>query len=154
MNKASFVYVIYIAATAEKVWAALTDGNLTKEYWAHRNVSDWKVGSRWEHQRVNDPSKVDVFGEVVESVPPRRLVLTWDHAAHGKGETGVSRVSFEIEPMFDDVRLTVTHEELEPDSAMLQGITQGWPAVLSSLKSFLETGNGLDIVRRWTEERS
>lgn len=150
MNKPSFVYVIYIASTLEKVWAALTNGDLTKEYWAHRNVSDWKVGSRWEHQRVNDASKVDVFGKIIESVPPRRLVMTWDHPANSNGEASISRVLFEIEQMFNDVRLTVTHDELS-NSQILRDISQGWPAVLSSLKSFLETGRGLEMVNRWTE---
>ncbi len=148
MSKPSFVYVTYIHSTPEKVWAALTEGDLTKEYWAHRNVSDWNVGSKWEHQRVNDPAKVDVCGTVVESDPPRRLVLTWDHPV----ATGASRVTFEIEVVFEAVRLTVIHDELEPDSEMLRSISQGWPAVLSSLKSFLETGHGLDMVRQWVEK--
>lgn len=148
MNQLSFVYVIYIASTPEKVWEALTNENLTAEYWAHKNVSDWKTGSKWEHRRAKDFSKIDVAGEIIESVPPKKLVISW---AEGGNVENKSRVSFEIEPVFDTVRLTVTHEEL--DSATLRGITQGWPAVLSSLKTFLESGHGLDLIRRWTEER-
>lgn len=124
---------------------------MTKQWWGrHRNVSDWQPGSTWQHQDYDDPSLVDIVGRVVESSPPRRLVLTWADPGDADDETKHSRVTFEIDPFFDSVRLTVTHEELEPDSEMLQGIIQGWPAVLSSLKTLLETGKPLTATtRRW-----
>ena len=152
MTKPQFVYVTYIATTPEKLWNALMDGEMTKDYWVrHRNVSDWKVGSTWEHQDYDDAGIVDIVGKVVENTPPRRLVLTWAFPADAANEAKHSRVAFEIEPFFDAVRLTVTHDELEPDSDMLRGITQGWPGVLSSLKTLLETGRPMPMTtRRWT----
>ena len=72
-----FVYTLYIAAPAERVWNALVDGDLTKQYWGHENRSDWKPGSRWEHVRVGPEGKVDVAGRVLEIEPPRRLVTSW-----------------------------------------------------------------------------
>ena len=83
---------------------------------------------------------------MVESDPPRRLVLTWASPADAAIAAKVSRVTFDIHATGDMVRLTVTHDELEPESTMLKGITEGWPRVLSSLKSFLETGRPL---RTW-----
>ncbi|SDD65548.1 ArsR/SmtB family transcription factor [Actinokineospora iranica] len=136
-GKPTFVYVIYIESTPEKVWQALTDPELTRLYWDHRNVSDWEVGSGWEHQRLD--GGVDVVGRVVESSAPRRLVTTWADPS-GAGEP--SRVSFDIEPYGDIVRLTVTHVDLADESER-QAVGQGWPAVLSNLKSLLETGHVL-----------
>ncbi len=78
MNKAQFVYVTYVATTPQKLWNALTDAEMTKQYWVrHRNASDWKVGSAWEHQDYDDPSVIDIVGKVIEYDPPRRLVLSW-----------------------------------------------------------------------------
>jgi uncharacterized protein YndB with AHSA1/START domain len=147
MTEAKFVYVTYISATPEKVWSALSDPEMTKDYWArHRNVSDWKPGSPWTHEDM-ESGAADVVGEVVESDPPRKLVLTWS-SPKAPGRT--SRVTFQIEPFMDAVRLTVIHEDLEPDSQMHQGVSQGWPAVLSSLKTLLETGRALPMtMRRW-----
>jgi uncharacterized protein YndB with AHSA1/START domain len=152
MNKPSFVYVTYISTTPEKVWHALVDSELTKQYWArHRNVSDWKVGSSWKHVDYDDANIVDIVGKVVESNPPNRLVLTWAHPQDEALADKNSRVTFEIDPMSDGVRLTVTHEDLEPDSKMLHGIKMGWPAILSSLKTLLETEKPLALTsRRWS----
>lgn len=151
MDRPEFVYVTYISTTPEKLWSALMDSEMTKRYWGyHRNVSDWEVGSTWSHQDYDDESIVDIVGKVVESTPPRRLVLTWASPADEANEAKHSRVTFEIEPFLDAVRLTVTHDELEPGSEMLHGITQGWPAVLSSLKTLLETGRPMPMTtRRW-----
>ena len=143
MSKPKFVYVTYIAATPERVWRALTDSEITKQYWYHSNVSDWQPGSAWEHRRADDSGVVDVLGRVVESVPPRRLVLTWARPADADDEARHTRVTFEIEKLADAVRLTVLHEDLEPDSEMLAGVTEGWPLVASGLKSLLETGKPL-----------
>lgn len=102
-----------------------------------------QVGSTWEHRRADDPAIVDVLGRVVESVPPRRLVLTWARPADADDRARHSRVTFEIEQLVDAVRLTILHEDLEPNSEMLNGITEGWPLVASGLKSLLETGKPL-----------
>jgi uncharacterized protein YndB with AHSA1/START domain len=159
MNKPGFVYVTYIHSTADAVWRALTDGEVTKSYWSnHRNSSDWKSGSEWRHEDYDDPAIIDVVGTVVESDPPRRLVVTWasprDAASPGKH----SRVTYDILEDTGVVRLTVTHDDLEPGSGMEYGITHGWPVVLSNLKSFLETGSALPPIRdredgRWKQVR-
>jgi uncharacterized protein YndB with AHSA1/START domain len=142
-RSSQFVYVIYIAAQPEAVWKGLLDGEFTRKYWGHDNVSDWRPGSPWEHRR-NDPAHTIVMlGEVLESEPPRRLVLTWANPEDKANRDRHSRVTFDIEPVADMVRLTITHDQLEPGSDMLRGISEGWPRVLSSLKSLLETGRPL-----------
>jgi uncharacterized protein YndB with AHSA1/START domain len=150
-NKAKFVYVSYIGSTPEKVFNALMDPELTKQYWGlHRNVSDWKVGSRWEHQDYEDAKKVAVVGKVLEFEPPRRLVLSWGSPADEAQPEKHSRVTFLVEPFADAVRLTVTHDELEPESPMYRGISAGWPAILSSMKTLLESGKPMMMTtRRW-----
>jgi uncharacterized protein YndB with AHSA1/START domain len=149
MSKPSFVYVTYIQTTPEKLWNALLDPELTKDYWArHANRSDWKPGSPWRHEDYDDASQVRIVGTVLESVPPRRLVLTWASPENAGDPVKTSRVTFDVEPYRDAVRLTVIHDELEPESEMLRGISAGWPAVLSSLKSMLETGEPLPWMRR------
>jgi uncharacterized protein YndB with AHSA1/START domain len=145
MSKASFVYITYIRATPEKVWQALTDGEVTRQYWGHRNLSDWKTGSSWQHQRVSDGG-ANIVGHVIETSPPKRLVVSWADPAHAEDPAKVSRVTYEIEPYKDDsVKLTVSHTELEPGSGMERGISKGWPVVLSALKSFLETGKATPL---------
>ncbi|WP_312880501.1 ArsR/SmtB family transcription factor [Actinokineospora xionganensis] len=135
----TYVYATYIRASAEQVWQALTDADLTAKYWNHANVSDWQPGSTWEHRRV-DGSGVDVVGKVIESEPPTRLVITFEDTPDAEREPSV--VTFLIEPHQEIVRLTVTHENL-PNREMLGGISHGWPAVLANLKSLMETGEVL-----------
>jgi uncharacterized protein YndB with AHSA1/START domain len=136
-----YVYVTYIEASSERVWGALTDAELTAQFWGHSNVSDWRPGSRWEHQRADGSGIADVVGTVLEADRPRRLVLTFDPPGETRPE-GPSVVVFEIEPYRDIVRLTVTHQNL-PDLQALQAISAGWPAVCANLKSLLETGHVL-----------
>lgn len=136
MDKPQFVYQIYILSTADKVWTALTDADLTATYWERSNVSDWKVGSRWSHGFLGEAP--DVVGEVLEADPPHRLVTSWSPASKADDPTRRSRVTYEIEQQGEKVRLTVTHTELTEEG--LQSISRGWPAVLSNLKTFLETG--------------
>ena len=143
MDNPQFVYVTYISTSPEKLWNALIDPEMTTKYWQHENVSDWKPGSRWEHRRSDKDRTLDLVGKVTESSPPRRLVLTWAFPVDAAREEKHSRVTFEIEPIGDVARLTVTHDRLEPGSEMLQGITEGWPKVLSSLKSLMEVGRPL-----------
>jgi uncharacterized protein YndB with AHSA1/START domain len=151
MSKPSYVYVTYIRAPMEKVWDAITDRELTQQYWAHWNVSDWKPGSRWDHQRSNGSDVIDITGTVIESMRPTRLVISWASPDSAAQPDKVSRVSFEIALHAGDVtRLTVTHSDLEAGSAMENGITRGWPIVLSSLKSWLETGQSLPLASECT----
>lgn len=141
----SFVYVTYILSTPEKVFEAITKPEVARRYWGHENVSDWKAGSTWEHVRANEERTVELIGKVVEVSPPSRLVITWANASQAADPASHSRVTFEIAEYENMVRLTVTHDELEAGSGMAKGISKGWPVVLSSLKSFLETGRGLDV---------
>ncbi|MGH8108441.1 MAG: SRPBCC family protein [Arenimonas sp.] len=149
MKKPDYVYVSYIATTPEKVWQAFIDIDVMREYWvgpgsdcSRINVSDWKPGSKWEHQRTDGSGIVDILGKVVEFTPPRRMVLTWARPSEAEDESKHSRVSIDIEPVDGGtVRLTVTHDGL--DEQMLAGISGGWPKVLSNLKTLLETGKAL-----------
>jgi uncharacterized protein YndB with AHSA1/START domain len=137
-----FVYVIYIETTPERLWQALTDAELTAQYWGHNNVSEWTAGSRWEHQRTDGTHVADVVGTVLESEPGKRLVSTWAEPDH---EDDTTQVTFDIEQYEEIVRLTVTHEKL-PDEANRDIAAAGWAAVLSNLKTFLETGHVLPRV--------
>ena len=147
MGKSSFVYVIYIASTPEVVWKALLDGEFTRRYWEAENVSDWRPGSSWEHRR-DGAAAPRILGEVIEAIPPRRLVITWAEPKDRARKERHSRVAIDIEPVGDMVRLTVTHSDLDSGSDMLRSISEGWPRVLSSLKSLLETGRPLHT---WAE---
>jgi uncharacterized protein YndB with AHSA1/START domain len=140
-DRPDFVYTIYIESTPERVWEALTDAGLTARYWGHSNVSDWAVGSTWEHQRTDGSGVADVVGSVLESDPPYRLVSTWGLPGQ-EPPGGPTRVTFDIEAAGDLVRLTVTHENFASE-ADLSAAAAGWPAVLSNLKSFLERGRPL-----------
>ncbi len=140
----SFVYVTYIASTPEKVFEAITRPDIARRYWGHENVSDWKPGSQWQHIRADEERTVELVGKVVEVSRPTRLVITWAAASKAADPASHSRVAFEIEEYEGMIKLTVTHDELEAGSGMAKGISKGWPLVLSSLKSFLETGSGID----------
>jgi uncharacterized protein YndB with AHSA1/START domain len=126
-------YVTYLHSTPERVWHALTDAAATEAWWGRSNVSDWAVGSTWEHRKPS--GELDGTGTVLESDPAKRLALTFP--------SGVpSKVSFDIEPYQDLVRLTLTHSEIasEPLRAIVADV---WAAVLSNLKTYLETGRTL-----------
>lgn len=149
MKKPDFVYVIYIEASPEKIFHALTDAETSARYWFHANDSDWKPGSPWAHRRLDAGREADIVGEVIESDPPRRLVVSWARPADVDDKTRHSRVTYEIEPIGGSTRLTVIHDEL--DEQMKAGVTRGWPAVLCSLKTYLETGEPLEALRNWKE---
>lgn len=138
-SKPHYVYVIYIHATPERVWDALTDADLTGQFWGHSNVSDWEPGSQWRHVRTDGSGIADVVGTVRDAVPGRRLAMTF--ASPSEEDTDASLVTFTIEPHEDIVQLTVVHEGLEADE--FEAASLGWPAVLSNLKSLLETGRVL-----------
>jgi len=129
----SYVYVTYIHASPEQVWHALTDADLTAEYWGHRNVSDWQPGSSWQHVRTDGSEISDIDGEVLEADRPRRLAITFGEGTH---------VTFTIEPHEEIVRLTVLHENI-PSQKDYEALSGGWPAVMANLKSLLETGKAL-----------
>ena len=161
----SFTYTIYIQATAEQVWRGLTDPVMTKRYWRHHRAgpktfrSDWKKGSTWDLEHndagltVSDPEQV-----ILVSDPQRRLSYTWhSFTPEWAAEVGMNKATAEAwraEPRskvtynMDNagrgtIKLTVTHDGFCPQSHVLQAISQGWPAVLSSLKTLLETGTSL-----------
>jgi uncharacterized protein YndB with AHSA1/START domain len=139
----AYVYVTYIYTTLQKAWDAITKPEFARKYWLHYNVSDWKKGSRWEHQKGDDSGEVMIDGTVLESDPPHKLVMTWTRPDRSKEP---SRVTFDIaEYSAGLVCLTVTHDQLEHDPAMAASVYGGWPKVLSNLKSLLETGKTENI---------
>lgn len=146
MQKPKLVYETFIRTTPKKLWAAITKPEFTRQYWAGvENVSDWKQGSKWEHIGGDREREVWITGKVLECDPPKRLVLSWVDPDNLKDK---SRVTFEIEPMGDMVCLTVTHGSFKAGSPMAGKVSRGWPRVLSSMKSFLETGKGLNISKK------
>lgn len=135
-----FVYVTYIRTSPEKLWQALTDAAFTQQYWWGMFLeSDWKEGSPWAMKFAD--GRRNTTGTVLESDPPRRLVLDWVNEYHPEtvGD-GAARATFELLPIGDMVKLTVTHTA---QPKLLEAVSNGWPKVLASLKSFLETGTGL-----------
>src|SRR5690349_19362317 len=150
-DRPSFVYVTYIATTPEKLWTALTDGKFTREYWGGRAVeSDWKVGSPVRFRKMNNEND-HVHGKVLEVKPPWQLAMSWAfELAPGAPKTPESRVTFSIERAGpENVKLTVVHDQLDVPEQLAEGLRDGWPAILSSLKTLLETGAALDITKRW-----
>ena len=149
MSKPKFVYVTYIRATPEKVWEALTDPQMIRKYWFGITAEcDWKPGSPWR-LKFEDGRTADT-GEILESDPPRRLVIRWRNEFKPELKAaGYSRCTMEIEmadyyPNFGGkaVKLTITHEaEAEQGAPLIEAVSGGWPKVLSNLKSLLETGD-------------
>lgn len=135
-----FIYTTYIRTTPEKVWQAITTPEFTRQYWANENISDWKQGSEWKHVDVTS-KQARIVGKVLESNPPKRLVTSWASPSDLSDE---SQVAYDISIVGDLVRLDVTHTKLS--EGMGKAVSGGWPLVLSSLKSFLETGNPIDII--------
>ena len=143
MSTEKFVYVSYIDSTPAKVWQALIDGELTRQYWRHENLSDWKPGSGWQLVADDEQRTLKHVGKVLEFEPERRLAMTWADPGDADDATRQSTVAIDIGTVGDLVRVTVTHERLTEH--MLGNIGFGWPLVLCSLKSFLETGHPLDF---------
>lgn len=143
-ERTSFVYVTFISASPEKVFEAITSADISSRYWGHSNVSDWQPGSRWEHV-ANASKTAELVGRVVEHTPPSRLVISWVNKSQEAEPEAYSRVTFDVIPYDGMTKLVVTHEDLIKGSGMEQGVTKGWPIVLSSLKSYLETGTGLNV---------
>lgn len=152
MSETRFTYTAYINTTPEQAWKALTDPWFTRRYWGVELESDWKPGSSftWTQKGITvaDPEQI-----VLEADPPRRLSYTWhtltpelgeahelsDETIAKVGTERRSKVTFEIEPLGERVRLTLVHDDFEPGSRMLELISGGWPSVISSMKTLLET---------------
>jgi uncharacterized protein YndB with AHSA1/START domain len=144
--KSSFVYVTYIRTTPEKLWAALTTPEFTKKYWFGMNIeTDWKAGSPWK--LAFPDGRIADAGEIVEIEKPKRLVLRWRNQFRPElHEEGDARCVMEIEPAGEVVKLTITHEIDKPGSKLIGAVATGWPKILSSLKTLLETGTALPAI--------
>ena len=151
MPGSKFVYVTYIRTTPEKLWNALREPEFTRQYWCEtRQVCDWKQGSEWT--ALAPDGRVADKGSIVEIDPPKRLVLTWQNQLFPEMTAeGFSTLTYELEPIGDSVKLTLTHENDKPDSQLIDAISSGWPHILASLKSLLETGKPLAETTKWPE---
>ncbi len=149
MNKPTFVYVVYIRTTPEKLWDALVKPEFTRAYWSGtHHETTWEKGSPWKLM-IPDGRVADA-GEVVEAEQPRRIVLRWRNEFRPELHAeGFSTCTITLEPAGDSVKLTVTHEIDRPESKFIDAVSTGWPMILSSLKSLLETGESLEASRRW-----
>jgi uncharacterized protein YndB with AHSA1/START domain len=151
MADSRFVYVTYIRTTPEKLWQALIDPRFTRQFWCETwQDCAWTPGASW---RLMAPDgRVADSGEVLEIEPGRRFVLSWRHQIkpelHAEGH---SRLSCTLEPQGEAVKLTIVHEMETPGSKLIEGVSNGWPAILASLKSLLETGESLEATRRWPQ---
>jgi len=151
MAESQFVYVAFIRTTPEKLWRALMEPEFTRQFWmGTTQESEWKVGSSW---RIMKPDgKNSDSGEVVEIEPHRRLVLNWqNHLFPEMTAEGFSRMTYELEQKGDMVKLTVTHGMEKSESKFIKAVSNGWPIILASLKSLLETGESLEATRNWPE---
>jgi len=147
LSSSKFVYVTYIRITPEKLWQALTTLEIIQQYrFGMRVESEWKVGSPW--RMYADGSLMD-SGEIIESVPQQRLVMSWrsEWKPDFKAE-GSSRCVYTLEPTGTAVKLTLTHSMERPDSKFIEAVAEGWPMVLSNLKSLLETGHVAIVYHR------
>ena len=144
--KPTTVYTIYIAATPEKVWQALTSAEFSRQYFFGNAVEiELKIGGAFIVRAPDGSLHID--GEVFECDPPRKLTVTFNVNWPALVEKlGATLVTYEIEPAGPAVRLTLTEAHDRPiDDDILSGGRQGWPAILSSLKSLLETGTPLAV---------
>jgi uncharacterized protein YndB with AHSA1/START domain len=137
------VHVTFIKTTPERLWQALTDGAMTKKYYFGSTVkSDWRNGSTYAFTDSN--GELEIEGEVVEADRPRKLITTfrgvWNDEVRKDKPT---MATFEIEPMGDVCKLTVIHSGFEGETATYRQVTGGWPLIVASMKSLLETGEAL-----------
>lgn len=144
-----YMYVIYIRGTREKVWEALTSPEFTKRYWMGVSmVSEHVAGSDWK--LMIPDGRVADSGKVIEVEWPKRLVVTWKNEFLPElQDEGHTRCTFELEQQGEMVRLSVLHQSELEDSKMIRNVRMGWPVILSSLKSLLETGEPLPGTSEW-----
>jgi uncharacterized protein YndB with AHSA1/START domain len=149
MKTEQFVYVTYIRTTPEKLWKALTEPEFTRQCWFNTTQeSKWKPGASWKI--LTPDGSVTDSGEVLEIEPNRRLVLKWrnEFKPELKAE-GYSRLTYQLEKEGKSVKLTVIHQIEKEGSKLIEAVSNGWPHILSSLKSLLETGESLEETREW-----
>ena len=149
MKKDRFVYVTYIRTTPEKLWKALIEPEFTRKFWHDTTQeSEWKPGAPWKI--LTPDGRVADSGEVIEIKPRRRLVLKWRHelGPELKAE-GYSRLTYQLEKEGNSVKLTIIHEIEKEGSKFIEAVSSGWPHILASLKSLLETGESLEETREW-----
>jgi uncharacterized protein YndB with AHSA1/START domain len=149
MAESRFVYVTYIRTSPQKLWQALIDPEFTRRYWVETwQESDWKPGASW---RLMIPDgRIGDAGEVIEIEPERKLVLSWRNEFKPElREEGFSRLIYELEQQGDMVKLTLIHEMDKPGSKLIEKVSNGWPMLMASLKSLLETGEPLAASTRW-----
>lgn len=141
MARSTFVYVTYIRTTPEKLWSALTDAESMKQYWfGMRCESLWTAGSPWK--LVSADGRIFDAGEIVEAYSPKRLVIRWQHQKKPELKAeGDSLCTMELEPSGGAVKLSVTHAIEHEPSKLIEAVSDGWPKILSNLKSLLETGS-------------
>ena len=141
MAKSTFLYVTYIRTTKEKLWSALTDAEFMKQYWfGMHGESEWTEGSSW--QLVNGEGQVLDAGEIVESIPPRRLVIRWRHQSRPELKAeGPSLCTIELEPFGGAIKLSITHSIEREGSKLIEAVSGGWPKILANLKSLIESGS-------------
>ena len=152
MQTDQFVYVTYIRTTPEKLWKALIEPEFTRQFWCNTTQeSEWKPGATWKIL-MPDGAVAD-SGEVVEIDPHRRLVLKWrnEFRPELKAE-GYSRLTYQLGPEGKSVMLTVIHEMEKERSKFIEAVSSGWPHILASLKSLLETGESLEETREWPKD--
>jgi len=149
MAESEFVYVTYIRTTPEKLWQALTEPEFTRKFWVDTvQECEWKVGASWKLMAPG--GRLADAGEVVEIDRPRRLVLTWqNHLFPEMTAEGFSRMTYELEARGEVVKLTLTHTMDKKDSKTIKAVSNGWPHLLASLKSLLETGESLPGSDKW-----
>ncbi len=135
-----FVYVTYIRTTPDKLWDALLKPEFQRQwFWGTTLQSDWKKGSPWK--LVKPDGSLDTTGKIVDIDKGRKLVLTWANESFPELKAeGASQVAFEMEQKGDIIKLTVIHEIAREKSQLIEKVSGGWPMVLSSLKTMLETG--------------
>jgi uncharacterized protein YndB with AHSA1/START domain len=145
------VYVVYIKTTPEKLWEAITSPKFTEQYFFYTRVhSDFRKGGDIIYQMTGPGGKVSipVKGEIIEADPPHRLVHTFQHAGPhtgGSDYSAPSRVVYEIEKLDELVKLTLTHDEFGGDMDTFDSVGGGWPMIVNSLKTLLETGTPLEF---------
>lgn len=151
MPESRFVYVTYIRTTPAKLWRALLDPEFTRQYWAETwQDCNWDVGSSWK--LMIPDGRVGDDGNVVEIIPEQKLVLAWrnEFVPELKAE-GFSQLTYALQQEGSAVKLTLTHAMERDESKLIQAVSAGWPMILASLKSLLETGESIEETRKWPE---